>query len=267
MLLSAAATRVSITASSGPCGAESAACPTDTVGVPPVSESVGGGWVSRDRSTVSATGTGRGEESTGCGACRVAGSATTGDDGEADRAAPVAEDAAVEDATGIGAGRAAAGIPVRVTGSAGDAGSPVAAAVPGGAGRTTAEVAARLRAHGVEAGARTAVEAPACTPERSRFPTGTACSGDTVTAEEATTARPGAEIASAEAMAAFSSPVTREASVISVSSVVTKARSPSVSTFGVSLNDIPACRHRSRAGLWVSSASIHDMTHTDMQPV
>ncbi|WP_157120408.1 hypothetical protein [Nocardia fusca] len=143
----------------------------------------------------------------------------------------------------------------------------MAATVPGGAGRTTAEVAARLRAHGVEAGARTAAEAPACPLERSRFPTGTAWSGDTVTAEEATTAWPGAEIASAEAMAAFSSPVTREASVISVSSVVTKARSPSVSTFGVSFNDIPACRHRSRAGLWVSSAGIHDMTHTDMQPV
>jgi hypothetical protein len=68
-------------------------------------------------------------------------------------------------------------------------------------------------------------------------------------------------------MATFSSPVTREASVISFSSVVTKARSSSVFTFGVSLNDVSACRHYSRAGPWISSTGIHGMTRTDMKPV
>ncbi len=269
--------------------------------LPPVMEVAGGRWGSCDTPTAPAVCTGPGDDSAWPVVCSGSGAATTEDAGEAgstDPAAAIARTDAegagikgagtegtgtegteaegagtdrtgVEGATGIGrdsgADAAAAGFSGRVVVSAGDAATTGAATVPGGAGRTTAEVAARLRAHGVEAGARTAEGVATGGPPRASRPsTATAGSGEAVTIEEATTAGPGAEIASAEAMAAFNSPVTREASVISFSSVVTKARSSSVSTFGVSFNDVPACRHRGRAGPWVGSAGIPDMTHTDM---
>ncbi|ONM47285.1 hypothetical protein B0T44_08540 [Nocardia donostiensis] len=109
---------------------------------------------------------------------------------------------------------------------------------------------ARLRAHGVGVGLRSAAEPCAGRSRALRFPVetawwfvGFACAGS----DDASAGTACPEYASAAAMAVFSSAATREASVISCSSVDTNVRSSPTSIFGVWLTDV-SCLSSQQSG-------------------